>query len=207
MNIMDIICGCLIGALIIYIPVSCILSRVNAKKLGIIRAKYPANIKMFVCHAVCAALGIMLVITRVGECEKYGKILYGLQTRGVRQFYAEYYGIKVLDFDDPEEEEKALDKLIADYQEKYDKERRAAEWQAVVMLCFASAALFNGAYITKQGLIYFGEIKLKKTAAKIEDGKLRFYLEKNPDGTALTLPATEENLRLYSEFITEGKVQ
>lgn len=52
----------------------------------------------------------------------------------------------------------------------------------------------------------FGDTKPKSTAAVIEDGALCFKSDGKPGCTVLRLSAGEENLRLYSGFITEGSV-
>lgn len=206
MNAWDIILLCLGTAAIIYFAVSSVISLVKAKKAGIIRMIIPTNKTRFVCMAICAALNIMLVIGRAGECAEYKKPMDDLQRLGFQKFHKEYYNWDVTS-NSPEDEQNATEKLLSQYREKYDRKRHMTELQALTAIFFTASALLNGAYITKRGVYIFGDIKPKNTAAKIEDGMLCFQSKGKHEYTMLKLPASEENLRLYSEFITEGTAQ
>lgn len=206
MNALDIILICPATAAIIYFAVISVISRVRAKRAGIIRVKIPANKTHFVCMAICAALNIMIVIARVGECAEYKKPVDDLQRLGVQKFHKEYYNWEVMP-NSPEDEQFATEKLLSQFREKYDRKRHITELQALTAIFFTASAMLNGAYITKQGVYMFGDIKPKNTAAKIEDGMLCFQSQGKHEYTMLKLPASEENLRLYSEFISEGKAQ
>ncbi len=202
MNAWDIISACLAGAALIYFIFFFVISRVKAKKLGIIRVKFPANKKTLVCNLICAVLNIMLVVMRVDSCVKYAAAVNDLQTLGYREFQKEYYDLDYT-FESPEAEQSATEKLLSEYREKYDHERLIMELQTLTALGFACAALFNGAYITKRGVIMFGDIKPRKTAVCIKDGMLCFRSEGKNEYTMLRLPASEENLRLYSDFMVK----
>lgn len=203
MNAWDIIFACLTGAALIYIIFFFVISRVKAKKLGIIRVKFPVNKKTFVCNLICAALNIILVVMRVGSCAEYAAAVNDLQTLGYREFQREYYGLDYT-FESAEAERSATEKLLSEYREKYDHERLIMELQTLTALGFAGAALLNGAYITKQGVIMFGDTKPRKTAVGIKDGMLCFRSEGKLEYTMLRLPASEENLRLYSDFMVKN---
>lgn len=203
MNVWDIILISLMIAAILYFAVFSVISLVMAKRAGIIRVKFPAKTNVFVCHLICFALGILLSVIRAGDCAEYKNAMDDLQRLGFVDFHKEYYGL-IVTSNSPEDEQYATEKLLAEYREKYDRERIPAELQTLVAITFAAAALFNGAYITKQGVFMFGDIKPKKTSAKIEDGMLCFQSRGKHEYTMLMLPASEENLRLYSEFIVEN---
>ena len=81
------------------------------------------------------------------------------------------------------------------------------ECQAATAVLFALSALLNGAYITKRGVFMFGDIKPRNTAAMVEEGMLCFQSKGKHEYTMLKLPASEENLRLYSEFIVENNCE
>lgn len=202
MNVWDIILISLMTAAILDFAVFSVLSRVMAKKAGIIRVKIPTNKTRFVCMAICAVLNIVIVIGRAGECAEYRKTMDDLQRLGFVDFHKEYYGL-IVTSNSPEDEQYATEKLLARYREKYDHKRHMMEMQASTAICFTLSALFNGAYITKQGVFMFGDIKPKKTAAMVEDGMLCFQSKGKHEYTMLKLLASEENLRLYSEFIVE----
>ncbi|MCX4355564.1 MAG: hypothetical protein OSJ43_04980 [Oscillospiraceae bacterium] len=207
MNVWDIILICLMTAAVLWFGVFSVISRVRAKKAGIIRIKFPANITAFVCMAICAALNITAAVGSAVELPKIKKEMDDLQRLGFVDFHMEYYNWGLKNPVSPETEQSATEKLFNEYRVKYDRERNRTELQALCALLFAIAALFNGAYITKKGVFMFGDIKPKNTAAKVEDGQLCFSSRGKLEYTMLKLPATEENLRLYSEFMTEGKKQ
>lgn len=207
MNAWDIILFFLTIAAVLYFSVCAVISLVKAKRAGIIRVRFPANTARFVCMAVCAVLNVMLVVGRIDECTKYKKEMDDLQRLGFVEFHKEYYGW-VVTSDSPEKEQFATEKLLSEYREKYDKTRHIMELQTVTAVLFAFSALLNGAYITKRGVFMFGDIKPKNTAAVIEDGMICFQSNgKLFDYTMLKLPASEENLRLYSEFIVKNKAE
>ncbi|MDE7362274.1 MAG: hypothetical protein K2N38_10120 [Oscillospiraceae bacterium] len=204
MSVWDIILICLAAAAIIYFAVISVILRVRAKKAGIIRVKRPVKTESFVIMVVCAALSIMVVIARAVDCAEYKKTMGDVQRLGFQRFHKEYYNWDVTPIP-PVDEQSSTEELFAEYRKKYDRERHAMEIQACSAIFFTASALLNGAYITKQGVYMFGDIKPKETAAKIEDGMLCFQSQGKHEYTMLKLPASEENLRLYSEFITEGK--
>lgn len=206
MNVWDIILLCLTTAAIIYTAVFSVISHVRAKKAGIIRVKIPANKTGFVCHLICFALGVVLSVIRAGDCAEYKKTMDDLQTLGIQKFYKERNNWDVTPVP-PETEQSATANLLSEYRAKYDRERNRIELQMLAAITFASAALFNGAYITKQGVFMFGDIKPRNTAAMVEDGMLCFQSKGKHEFTMLRLPANEENLRLYSEFIVKGKAE
>lgn len=207
MNAWDIILISLMIAAILYFAVFSVISPVMAKRAGIIRVKFPANTSRFVCMAVCAALNVMLAIGRVDECTKYKNEMDDLQRLGFVEFHKEYYNF-IVTSDSPENEQFATEKLLSQYREKYDHKRHMVEAQAATAVLFALSALLNGAYITKRGVFMFGDIKPKNTAAVIEDGMICFQSNgKLFDYTMFKLCASEENLRLYSEFIVKGKAE
>lgn len=206
MNVWDIILLCLITAAIIYFAVISVISRIRAKKAGIIRVKFPANTAGFVCMAVCAVLNIILVIGRVDECTEYKNEMDDIQRLGLVAYYKEYLNWDLM-FSSPGDEQIETEKLLSEYREKYDHKRHMTEVRAITAIGFTLSALLNGAYITKQGVYMFGDIKPKKTAAKIEEGMLCFRSQGKHEYTILKLPANEENLRLYSEFIVEDNAE
>lgn len=206
MNAWDITLLCLGTAAIIYFAVFSVISLVKAKKAGIIRVKFPANTAGFVCMAVCAALNVMLVIGRVDECAEDKKRVDNLHRIGLVAYYKEYLNWD-LTFNSSEDEQIETDKLLSEFREKYDHKRHMMEIQLLTAVCFTLSALFNGAYLTKQGVFMFGDIKPKNTAAKVEDGMLCFQSKGKHEYTMLRLPASEENLRLYSEFVANDNAE
>ncbi len=206
MNVWDIILIGLIIAAVLWFAVSSVISRVRAKKAGIIRVKRPAKIDVFVCNTVCAVLGAVMTVSGIAPCVKQKKTIDDLERLGFVQFHMEYYNWGVKNPVSPEIEQSATEKLLSKYREEYDRERNLTEARALLAVIFAVAAFFNGAYITKKGVYMFGDIKPRNTAAKVEDGQLCFNSRGKLECTMLKLPATEENLRLYSEFMTEEKI-
>lgn len=202
MNVWDIILICLTAAVILWFAVSSVISRVKAKRAGIIRVKFPANSKTFVCNLVCSALWIIITVSDAGQCAEYKEKADAVRTLGFQKYHKEYFSLDVTPIP-PATEQSATEKLFNEYREKYDRERNRQELRTLCAITFGIAALFNGAYITKKGIVMFGDLKPRDTAAKVEDGMLCFNSRGKHEYTMLRLPASEENLRRYSEFIDE----
>lgn len=203
MNVWDMILICLMTAAVLWFAVSSAISRVRAKRAGIIRVKFPVNTKVFVCHVVCSAIWIIIIFLYSGQCSEYKKEMDDLLRLGFLDFHKEYYGMTFITHDSSWDEQAATEKLLNEYREKYDRERNRTELQALCALGFGIAALFNGAYITKKGVFMFGDIKPRNTAVTVEDKMLCFQSKGKLEYTMLRLPASEENLLLYAELITE----
>lgn len=205
MNVWDIILICLMTAAVLWFAVSSVISRVRAKRAGIIRVKFPANTKVFVCHLICSAIWILLTVTSTVDLPELKKKVDDLQRLGFTQFHMEYYNLGVKNPVSSETEQYATEKLLSEYRGKYDRERNRTELQALCSLGFAVAALFNGAYITKKGVFMFGDIKPRNTAVTVEDKMLCFQSKGKLEYTMLRLPASEENLLLYAELMGKGE--
>lgn len=205
MNVWDIILICLMTAAVLWFAVSSVISRVRAKRAGIIRVKFPVNTKVFVCHVVCSAIWTLLTVTSTVELPELKKKVDDLQRLGFLDFHKEYYGMIFITPDSPWDEQAATEKLFNKYRVKYDRERNLAELRALCALCFGIAALFNGAYITKKGVFMFGHIKPRNTAVTVEDKMLCFQSKGKLEYTMLRLPASEENLLLYAELMGKGE--
>lgn len=205
MNVWDIILICPMTAAVLWFAVSSVISRVRAKRAGIIRVKFPADTKVFVCHVVCSAIWIIIFFMKVGQCSEYKKEMDDLQRLGFLDFHKEYYGMTFITPDSPWDEQAATEKLFNKYRVKYDRERNLTELRALCALCFGIAALFNGAYITKKGVFMFGHIKPRNTAVTVEDKMLCFQSKGKLEYTMLQLPASEENLLLYAELMGKGE--
>lgn len=205
MNVWDIILICLMTAAVLWFAVSSVISRVRAKRAGIIRVKFPVNTKVFVCHVVCSAIWILLTVTSAVELPELKKQVDDLQRLGFLDFHKEYYGMTFITPDSPWDEQAATEKLFNEYREKYDRERNLTESRALCALLFGIAALFNGAYITKKGVFMFGHIKPRNTAVTVEDEMLCFRSKGKLEYTMLRLPASEENLLLYAELMGKGE--
>lgn len=206
MNVWDIILICLMTAVVSWFVVSSVISRVKAKRAGIIRVKFPMNTKMFVCNLVCSAIWIIIIVSEAGLCAEYKEKMDAVQALGFQKYHKEYLNWDVTPIP-PETEQSATEELFNGYRKKYDRERNGQELRTLCAITFGIAALFNGAYITKKGVFMFGDIKPRNTAAKVEDAMLCFQSKGKHEYTMLKLPATEENLRLYSEFMTEEKIK
>lgn len=204
MNVWDIILICLMTAAVLWFAVSSVISRVRAKRVGIIRVKFPVNTKVFVCHVVCSAIWILLTVTSTVDLPELKKKVDDLQRLGFLDFHKEYYGMTITP-GSPWDEQAATEKLFNEYREKYDRERNRTESQALCALLFGIAALFNGAYITKKGVFMFGHIKPRNTAVTVEDKMLCFQSKGKLEYTMLRLPASEENLLLYAELMGKGE--
>ena len=62
----------------------------------------------------------------------------------------------------------------------------------------------GGAYVTKEGVMYFDGMKPVKTAAKLVNGSINFYIVNKRERYAFDLPDTSENRELFSSFIQQN---
>ena len=90
MNVWDIILICLAAAVVLWFAVSSVISRVKAKRAGIIRVKFPANSKTFVCNTVCAALWIIITVSDAGQCAEYKEKTDAVRALGFQKYHKEY---------------------------------------------------------------------------------------------------------------------
>ena len=114
MDAWDIILFSLTIAAVLYFSVCAVISRVMAKKAGIIRVKFPSNTARFVCMAVCAALNVLLAIGRVDECAEDKKRIGDLQRLGFVEFHKEYYNF-IVTSDSQENEQFDTEKLLSEF--------------------------------------------------------------------------------------------
>lgn len=176
-----IICATTLGvtAQIVYL----IISRRRAERLGILRVKYPVWNGGTALSAFVAVLGIIVIIISAVCIPRDLADLADYQTRLLQ-------------------DEELYDHLITKTENALARDR----FQLVVSIAFVVMEFLSiftrGAYITKDGIIFFASTKLLKTSAKIENGKICVYINGDESRALTKLPANEKNTRLFSEFIT-----
>ncbi len=110
MNVWDIILICLMTAAALWLVVSSVITLVKAKRAGVIRIKFPANITPFVYMAICAALNITAAVGSAVELHKIKKEMDDLQRLGFVDFHMEYYNWG-LEYPFSPETEKAVQRI------------------------------------------------------------------------------------------------
>ena len=169
-----------------------IISRRRAKKLGILRVKYPMCERSDIVLCVLSvAVGVYMVMMNI--------FYYIPSNLALLEDYRASFS------QDPEFYGKLIESI--EYGIKTDG------------FCIVSGSIFvvmslllpftRGAYITKEGVVLFGDLKPRMTTARIKQGSIKFYTrtlreaEKDREYRyAFDLPENEDNKTLFKGFIT-----
>lgn len=190
-----------------------VISRVKAKRNGIIKVKQPLSPIRFAIGIACAVVLAVLFVISLTAHRKYFDHIADMQARGIIAV-AEYKnttpeellsGVSVIG--EKSYEEIYVEHETARFQSLVEDARRSAlvfgiNALVLVLTEILAGCMGGGAYFTKNGIIFFAGLKLQKTSAKIENGKICFYLNGDTSRALTKLPADEKNTRLFSEFIT-----
>lgn len=202
MTTISIVLMCISAALIIYVIVFMIITPKKAKAFGVIGKAFSGNIVSFIISALLVILDLCLMFCYIFKANEYKALLEEGEVRGAAAFleYGWGEGMTV-----PEgREEEYYDRYSRHYTEEREKSENLAWIFGVGALAYGLSLVASMVYITREGLMFIGRLKPKKTSAVTEKGKLCFYIDGGDEPKAvLKLRASEENLRLYSEFITE----
>lgn len=174
---------CVTAAAVVWETVFLIISRRRAQRLGILRVKYPVwNGSTALSAFVCGLFVILIILCAVEISRNLADLAdYRARLPQDTEFY-EY--------------------LI----EKTENTLARSRFQLVYSVVFIVMELLSifkcGAYITKDGIVFFGSFKPRKTAARIEYGAINFYTGEKRQRYAFELPETEDNKELFKSFIT-----
>lgn len=160
-----------------------VITRRRAKRLGVLRVKYPVWNGGTALSAFAAVLGIFMIIISVTEINRSLADLADYRARLPQE--PELYKWYI----EPTETSLARDRFQLVY--------------SIFITVLELVMIFkSGAYITKDGVMFFGSLKPQKTAARIELGAINFYIGKKRQRYAFELPETDENRELFSEFLS-----
>lgn len=207
-NVWRIIGTVVCAAYIAWIIAALIVSHAKAKRIGIIRVKYPTSPAWFAGAAALTLLMWGSFAFFTAEYNKNNRYLSDMQTRGIAAV--------------AERHNKSIDELLSgaefvganSYEDIYVERESASytkivEQNRIIMLSDLVGSVMVtliamsgcGAYITKGGIMTFTGFKPLKTAARTEGEKICFYTEKKPGRIWAKFPADEKNRALFSEFL------
>lgn len=179
----------LTAAFLIIRPIQLANSKKRAEERGILAKKYPK----FDGHTAIGAFLILLAIIYiiVGICS----IAEGASK------LAEYRE----QLTDSEELGERMTEVYEDLSEREQNRIARDRYMVVCSICLIVAeltgVLTQGAYVTSDGVMWFGAAKPEKqTLVRAENGAYSFYVGKKRR-YAFCLPLSEENERLFAEFI------
>lgn len=173
----------LAAAVLIMIAIYCIITHRRAQKIGVLKVKYPVWGGNTALSAFVVMLGvIMIVMSALTIPKTIAEIAdYNAHIADSPELYSWYI-------------EKTENSLARD-------KSYLACW--IVLVVMELVAIFkSGAYITKDGVMEFDGMKPQKTAARIENGAINFYVGKKKQRYIFELPETDENKELFKDFIT-----
>lgn len=208
MNVLTVILSIICAGTIATSIVLFILSRVKAEKLGVLRVKYPTRPAVFAVLLACAALECACFVCFKASYNKSTHYLYLLTTRGIpaiaeheRKSVDELFGSYVIN-DRELFEEIYLEREIAFVKKDIERKREQMRINGASAAVFLSVGFLGfGAYITKDGVMWFGALNPEKqTLVRAENGAYSFYVGKQHK-YAFCLPLSEENERLFAGFI------
>ncbi len=194
-------------AVLVCIIVRVALAYVKANKEGILRV-VPSNIVGIVISVAAVAFLAAAAVFFTYQSKPYKEFLDDLNARGTIPL-AEYYGVAPEEFGSGIQEElrplllsnaKNFCKLAI---EDYTRKRTLA---VVFAIEFAAIAMTCGAFIAKNGKVYFMRNSLFEDMsceffACVKGKKIRFYDKDDSHKLPISLPATDENLMLCDDFI------
>lgn len=179
---------CAAAAAVVLETVYMIITRLRAKRLGILRVKYPIWNGDTALSAFVAMLGIIMLIISI--------IVIPHELADLADYQARLS-------QNPE--------LYTWYIEKTETSLARDRFQlvySIVITAIELGTIFkSGAYITKDGVLFFGGLKPQKTAARTELGAINFYVGKKRQRYAFELPETDENRELFKSFILPEEPQ
>ena len=180
---------CLAAFTLVLNIVYLILARRRAGQLGILRVKYPIWDHRAALSAFILFCCVFVVVMSIVDLPRYIA--------------------KLADYQVSFEQDPGL------YSHYIEPMKNTIEHYKFDLVCGAAIAVLelltiftSGAYITKEGVMFFGRLKPMATAARIEDGAIKFYTrtlrEAKKDREyryAFELPENEDNKMLVNSFI------
>lgn len=163
-----------------------IITRRRAEQLGVLRVKYPIWNGGTAFSAFVAILGIFMIIICIVEIPRNLADIADYQTRLSQD--TEFY-----------------DQLITKAENALAKDRYSLVWSIAVVMIELLSIFMRGAYITKDGVMFFGGLKPQKTSARIEFGAINFYTGEKRQRYAFELPENEDNKEQFGSLITTAE--
>ena len=164
-----------------------VVSRRRAQKLGILSIKYPICDSRTALSAFVAALGILWMFASIAHFPN-----------ALADYQASF-----------EQDPELYSHLIEKTEDLIEKDKFHIVIGAAVAVIELLSIFTRGAYITKDGVMFFGSLEPQSTSARIEEGAIKFYTRTShetendrPYRHAFDLPENEDNLERFNRFIT-----
>lgn len=177
----SIVITCLTAAAVMCEIVRAVLSRRRAKRSGVLRVKYPIWDKSTAFSAFVLTVAVLFIIISAVEIP-----------RGLAKL-ADYKAQLPQDTD-------LYRMYVEDAERSVARDRFALSYGINIVILELMSIFGRGAYITKDGVMFFNSLKPQKTAARTELGEINFYIGKKRQSFAFSLPETEESTELFKDF-------
>lgn len=173
------------------------VSRKRARERGILRTKYPIFNVHTGIEAFIVFLGIFMIIMGATIIPRDNEKIALYQTW--------------IDGTDPNVPENAelYTKWLEHAKTALARDLYYMVWSVSIIIISLWGIFTRGAYVTKDGVMFFGALKSEKTSVRAECGEFNFYIGKK-QRYAFCLPLGEENEKLFAEFIppeTDAPIQ
>ena len=181
---------CLTAVTVIWHIVYLILARRRAGRLGILRVKYPRWDNSTLLSALVVFMGVFLVIVNIVEF--------------LPRDIAKLADLRAMFAQDPER----YSHYIGIAETAIERDKFQLVFGSAIIVLQLLSIFSRGAYITKEGVVFFGYPKLQMTSARIEDGSIKFYTRSFREAKkdreyryAFELPESEDSRELFKDFI------
>lgn len=190
-EIWHIVIICLAAFNLILQIVYLILARRRAQKLGILSVKYPIWDKSILLPAILVFLGVFWAIVNAVDLPR--------DIAKLADYQASF---------EQDPELYSYSDYIEPAKNRIEQDKFELIFGAAVAVVELLSIFTSGAYITKEGVIFFGNRRLQATEARVEDGAIKFYTrtireaEKDREYRhSFDMPESENNRELFKNFI------
>lgn len=199
----------LLAALCAWLDGTLIISLVRARKIGIVRVIFPANLTGLVLMVCLMAGLVFLSAESAASSRKYSDYVADMGTRGI-EAVAEYENRTVDSYFEAIVTEKREDYAAhivsiekAQYEKQANLTRRQSRYYA---LSAAQLMLYLPCFIilvTKDGLMYAGSVKPHKFSVVAREKRLCVYTDNSgySEKPFIKLRGSEKNKSLFSEYM------
>lgn len=199
----------LLTALCAWLDGTLIISLVRARKIGIVRVIFPANLTGLVLMVCLMAGLVFLSAESAASSRKYSDYVADMGTRGI-EAVAEYENRTVDSYFEAivtEKEEDYAAHIVSIEKARYEKQanltRRQSRYYA---LSAVQLVLYLPGFIvivTKDGLMYAGSVKPHKFSVLAREKRLCVYTDNSgySEKPFIKLRGSEKNKELFSEYM------
>lgn len=199
----------LLAALCVWLDGTLVISLVRARKIGIVRVIFPANLAGLVLMVSLMAAIVFLSAESAASSRKYSDHIADMEKRGI-EAVAEYENRTVDSYFEAVITEKKEDyaaHIVSIEKARYEKQANLTRRQSRYYAIFAAPLLLYLPcfiiLVTKDGLMYAGSVKPHKFSVAERGKRLCVYID-NDDRSEkpfIKLHNNEKNRALFSEHI------